>query len=274
MPSLSEIFGAFTDWLSALNPLWVFVSGAILANVRLILGAFNAVTVHAFRILRGFHLRNYDPNIVNINRDIVRPDSYAIDCLLADRTLAEVIKNPFYAFRLSLAARMSTSEDPVVRFPRRRRWLGLGAPTPLDRQARTYRRVYGPIRSVIREMMSLVGSDYAMLGYPVEQHRLIVALAFEPDLPEADQHWRVFVVWEEALKALPQACPPIDDPRLAHRYETLRKIRKVYLSDNPEDAVRITSVTHWIIAPRALAEKIGPPPPRQKDQLEEIPRTP
>jgi hypothetical protein len=129
--------------------------------------------------------------------------------------------------------------------------------TPLDRLARTYRRVYGPVRSVIREMMSLVGSDYAMLGYPVEQHRLVVALAFEPDLPEADQHWRVFVIWEEVLKALPDECPPVGDPRLLHRYETLRKIRQIYLSKDPEDADRLTTVTHWIVAPAAFARSVG-----------------
>lgn len=253
MHDLSQIFDQFGDWLAALNPLWIFVSGAILANVRLIFGALNGLAQHVFRILRGFQLRRYDPNILNINRDIVRADAYAIDCILSDRMLIEVLKNSFYAFRLSLAAKHATAEDPVIRFLPRRRWLGVwGRPTPTIGRQRTYRRVYGPIRSVIREMMSLIGSDYAMLGYPVEEYRLVVALAFEPDLPENDQHWRVFVIWEEALKNLPEQCPPVKDPRLVHRYETLRKIRRIYLSDDPEDAHRLTTVTHWILSPHAF----------------------
>jgi hypothetical protein len=260
MLDLSSVWSAFNDWLAALNPLWIFVSGAIFANLRLILGAFNALSLHAFRILRGFHLRAYDPNILNINRDIVRADSYAIDCLLADRILTEVIKNHFYAFRLSLAARLCTEADPVVRLPRRRRYLGLFGPlTSAEAQERAYRRIYGPVRSVIREKMSLTGSDYAMLGYPVEQHRLVVALAFEPDLPLADRHWRVFVVWEEALRTLPETCPPVQDPRLVHRFETLKKIRDVYLSNNPQDTYRLTSVTHWIVPPAALSASLGAP---------------
>lgn len=254
MHDFTQIFEALGDWLATLNPLWIFVSGAILTNVRLILAALNGLAQHVFRILRGFHLRRYDPNILNINRDIVRADAYAIDCILSDRMLIEVLKNSFYAFRLSLAARHATSDDPVIRFPPRRRWFGLwGDAVASTGRQQTYRRVYGPIRSVIREMMSLIGSDYAMLGYPVEEYRLVVALAFEPDLPGNDQHWRVFVIWEEALKSLPERCPPVKDPRLVHRYETLRKIRRIYLSDKPEDAHRLTTVTHWILSPRAFA---------------------
>jgi hypothetical protein len=56
----------------------------------------------------------------------------------------------------------------------------------------------------------------------------VLALTYEKNIPGRDQHFRCMMVWEEALKALPADCPPVDHATYRTRHRTLCLIAAHY----------------------------------------------
>ena len=68
------------------------------------------------------------------------------------------------------------------------------------------------------------------------------ALTYERGIPGRDQHFRCMMVYEEALRRMPDKCPPIEHPQYQTRFRTLQCIAVAY-ARHPE---RFGVVKLWL----------------------------
>src|SRR5262249_5577923 len=66
------------------------------------------------------------------------------------------------------------------------------------------------------------------LGRPMAEYRFVIALTFEKLSSRRARHLRAMVMWEEALRKLPSACPRVDFDEHRTRFRTLQAIARQY----------------------------------------------
>lgn len=198
------------------------------------------------------YVRGDDRNTVNVTLNVIVDDRLEFDTLVADRRLWEVWPNTYRVQMIRAAARRASVDNPVLRFPdpprvpKRKGLLGRVRTTVHDaltsahviengRQQRVrlekeddYRAAYGPLVSLVSETAS---NDHAIdlaVGRPMDEYRFVIALTFEKLSNRRARHLRALVMWEEALKNLPEHCPRVEFPEHKTRFRTLQAIARQY----------------------------------------------
>jgi hypothetical protein len=173
-----------------------------------------------------FYSRSNNPNEINVTLNILADGRLDIDTIVADRKLVEIYHNAFIAQVIKLSARRTTVEVPVVTFPVKRKtgWLRLSRKT----HEHIYEAVYNPLISRVSEQTNSIFSFMKSVGLPMIEYRFVLALTYEKNIPNRDQHFRCMMIWEETLKCLPDRCPGIDHQEYATRFRTLKSIAAHY----------------------------------------------
>jgi hypothetical protein len=261
---LRDNFGQIGDGLLfGLGVLAVYL-GAVFtgALIRSLGGAGSKGLAVAGRYVTGwfYYLRGDDRDIINITLNMIVDNKLKFDTLVADRRTWFVWPNAFRQQMIRRAARRTTVEDPVIRFPQvsvrtPRTWAGrvrqrcgemvYGSLTTVKIMSNgkrqrvrlqpedDYKATYGPLISLVSEKCS---NDHAIdlaLGRPMDEYRFIIALTFEQLSNRRARHLRAMVMWEEQLLNLPAECPQVEKEEHRTRFCTLQEIARQYRA-NPE----------------------------------------
>jgi hypothetical protein len=198
------------------------------------------------------YVRGDDRNTINVTLNVIVDGRLEFDTLVADRRIMEVWPNTYRVQMIRSAARRTTIENPVLRFPdqvrvpKRKGLFGRVGNTVHDVLTSThmiengkeqrvrlekeddYRAAYGPLVSLVSETAS---NDHAIdlaVGRPMDEYRFVIALTFEKLSDRRARQLRALVMWEEALKRLPEHCPGVECTEHKTRLRTLQAIAKQY----------------------------------------------
>jgi hypothetical protein len=226
------------------------------ALIRSLGGAGSKGITVAGRYVQGwFHyLRGDSRDIVNVTLNMIVDDRLRFDTVVADRRLWFVWPNAYQQAMIRRAARLTTEDDPVIRFAERRpapkSWSGrfrrrcgeivhdllASAKVVTDGKARRvrllreddYKATYGPLISLISEKCSNVDSIDLALGRAMNEYRFVIALTYEKLSDRRARHLRAMVMWEETLLSLPSEFPHFERKEHQTRYRTLQAIARQY----------------------------------------------
>jgi hypothetical protein len=270
--SLSDNAGQVLDGLLfGLGVLAVYV-GAVLtgALVRSLAGAGTKGLTVLSRHATGWldYMRGDDRNTVNVTLNMVIDNHLKFDTIVADRRVWSVWPNAYRVHLIRRAARRTTADNPVLAFPQEtlprngvsRRFTealasvkvvenGRSKRVPLIRED-DYRATYAPLISLISERCTNDDSLDLALGRPMDEFRFVIALTFEQLNSRRARHLRAMVMWEEALRTLPEEMPRVDSEEHRTRYRTLLAIARQY-REQPE---RFGIVKVW--RPRYVAADV------------------
>lgn len=270
--SLSDNASQVLDGLLfGLGVLAVYV-GAVLtgALVRSLAGAGTKGLTVIGRHATGWldYMRGDDRNTVNVTLNMVIDNHLKFDTIVADRRVWSVWPNAYRVHLIRRAARRTTADNPVIAFPQEvssrngvsRRLTeavasikvvenGRSKRVPLIRED-DYRATYAPLISLISERCTNDDSLDLALGRPMDEFRFVIALTFEQLNSRRARHLRAMVMWEEALRTLPEETPRVDSEEHRTRYRTLLAIARQY-RENPE---RFGIVKVW--RPRYVAADV------------------
>jgi hypothetical protein len=198
------------------------------------------------------YVRGDERNTINITLNIIVDGRLEFDTLVADRRIWEVWPNTYRVQMIRSAARRTTIENPVLRFPdparmpKRKGLVGRVGNTVHDvltsahviengKEQRVrlekeddYRAAYGPLVSLVSETAS---NDHAIdlaIGRPMDEYRFVIALTFEKLSDRRARQLRALVMWEEALKRLPEHCPGVEYAEHKTRLRTLQAVAAQY----------------------------------------------
>jgi hypothetical protein len=172
------------------------------------------------------------------------------DTLIADRRLWYVWPNAYRIHLIRKAAKRTTKDDPVVHFPAekprrgiRQRITDTVASVKISENGRServplirdddYRAAYAPLIALIAEKCSGEGSIDLAAGWPMDEHRFVIALTFEQLDRRRARHLRAMVMFEPMLLGLSEELPRVDFEEHKTRYRTLLAIAKQY-REHPE----------------------------------------
>ncbi|WP_342362005.1 hypothetical protein [Terrarubrum flagellatum] len=229
------------------------ILGALLGSLALLYsGLFRSlgavVSKFSMPILMGwwFYSRADNPNKLNVTLNILASGRLDIDTIVADRLLTDVYKNHFIAQLLKLAARRTTRDNPLITLktkPRHKKWIQFSSKT----EKQLYEAIYNPLISEVSEKTNNIFSFMGSVGLPMRTFRFVLALTYERGIPGRDQHFRCMMVYEEALRRLPERCPDIDHKQYETRFRTLLCIAQSY-EKHPErfGVVKLWLPEHWV----------------------------
>jgi len=264
--------------LFGLGVLAVYV-GAVLtgALIRSLGGAGSAGLTMAGRYLQGWfdYLRGDDRNTINVTLNMIVDGHLKFETFVANRRIWYVWPNSYRMLMIRRSAKRTTIDDPIVLFPDhprppksvlervRRHWRnrvhavvtsstivenGKAQRVRLIRED-DYKAVYGPLISLVSEKCNNDNAIDLALGRPMEEHRFVIALTFEKLHNRHARHLRALVMWEEALRNLPEECPRVDFEEHKTRFRTLQAIARQY-AENPH---RFCVVKVWRPKPMVVA---------------------
>jgi hypothetical protein len=270
--NLSDNAGQVLDGLLfGLGVLAIYV-GAVLTGtlVRSLAGAGTKGLTVLGRHATGWldYMRGDDRNTVNVTLNMVVDNHLKFDTIVADRRVWAVWPNAYRVHLIRRAARRTTADNPVLAFPQEtlprngvsRRFTealasvkvvenGRSKRVPLIRED-DYRATYAPLISLISERCTNDDSLDLALGRPMDEFRFVIALTFEQLNSRRARHLRAMVMWEEALRRLPEDMPRVDSEEHRTRYRTLLAIARQY-REQPE---RFGVVKVW--RPRYVAADV------------------
>jgi hypothetical protein len=270
--SLSDNAGQVLDGLLfGLGVLAVYV-GAVLtgALVRSLAGAGTKGLTVLSRHATGWldYMRGDDRNTVNVTLNMVIDNHLKFDTIVADRRVWSVWPNAYRVHLIRRAARRTTTDNPVLAFPQEassrngvsRRLTEAVASVKIIENGRSkrvplireddYRATYAPLISLISERCTNDDSLDLALGRPMDEFRFVIALTFEQLNSRRARHLRAMVMWEDALRTLPEEMPRVDSEEHRTRYRTLLAIARQY-REHPE---RFGIVKVW--RPRYVAAEV------------------
>jgi hypothetical protein len=243
--------------LFGLGVLAVYL-GAVATGVliRSLGGAGTKGITIAGRYVQGwfYYLRGDDRDIVNVTLNAIVDDRLRFDTLVADRRIWFVWPNAYRQRLIRIAARQTTEDDPVIRFPQRapaaNSWAGrfrsrcrdmvhnalASVKIVKDGKARRvrlqreddYTATYGPLISLVSENCSNENAIDLALGRPMDEYRFVIALTYERLTNRRARHLRAMVMWEEGLLGLPAECPRVEKEEHKTRFRTLQAIARQY----------------------------------------------
>jgi hypothetical protein len=211
------------------------------------------------------YVRGDERSTINVTLNTIVNGKLEFDTLVADRRITDVWPNTYRVQMIRHAARKTTLDNPVLRFPdapRTRKPHGLGAriravvhdaltsahvmengreqKIRLEKE-NDYRAAYGPLISLVSETASNDNAIDLALGRDMDEYRFVIALTFEKLSNRRARHLRAMVIWEEALKNFPEHCPQVEFPEHRTRFRTLQAIATQYRA-HPE---RFGIVKFW-----------------------------
>jgi hypothetical protein len=223
------------------------------ALVRSLGGAGSKGLTFIGRYVQGwfFYLRGDDRDIINVTLNMIVDGQLKFDTLVADRRMWMVWPNAYRAALIRRAAKRTTPDNPVILFPPRRERAPSGFLHWCDDKVRSvlasahiveggksrrvrlmpeddYKATYGPLISLISEKCANDNAIDLALGRPMDEHRFVVALTFEKLHDRRARHLRAMVMWEPALRNLPDQCPGVDFEEHRTRFRTLQAIAHQY----------------------------------------------
>lgn len=243
--NLSQIFDGV---LFGIGALAVYVGAVITgALIRSLAGAGSKGLTVLGRHATGWfdYVRGDDRNTVNVTLNMVVDNHLKFDTIVADTRIWRVWPNAYQIHLIRRAARRTTSDDPVIKFPGRAPPKGIGgritttlASVKVTENGRSrrvpmlreddYRATYAPLISLISERCTNDDSLDLALGRPMNEYRFVIALTFEQLHSRRARHLRVMVMWEQALLELPDEMPHVDVEEHKTRYRTLLAIARQY----------------------------------------------
>lgn len=282
MDEISQNAGQILDGLLfGLGVLAVYL-GAVAtgALVRSLGGAGSKGLTYLGRYATGWvdTLRGDDRTTINVTLNMVVDGHLKFDTMVADRRIWTVWPNAYRMQMIRAAAKRTSADNPVVTFPApakaaKPRTLAARLREAIhDRLASAhivengtrrrvrlmkeddYRATYGPLISLVSETCANDDSIDLALGRPMDEYRFVIALTFEKLSNRRARHLRAMVMWEEALLALPAACPRVDAEEHKTRFKTLQAVARQYRA-HPE---RFGVVKVW--RPKGLWENARRPP--------------
>lgn len=226
------------------------------ALIRSLGGAGSKGLTFAGRYATGWvdYLRGEDRTTVNVTLNMIVDNHLKFDTIVADRRIWYVWPNTYRMQMIRRAAKRTTPENPVIRFPApdgtaRRRGLlnrcgeavgGYLASVKVMENGRMrrvrltkeddYRAIYGPLISLVSEKCTNDNAIDLALGRPMQEYRFVVALTYEKLNNRRARHLRAMVMWEDALLNLPAECPRVDFEEHKTRFKTLQAIAREYRS--------------------------------------------
>ena len=176
---------------------------------------------------------------------MVVDDHLKFDTIVADKRVWSVWPNAYRVHLIRRAAKQTTADDPVIKFPQARPANGLSGRitntlasvkvTENGRRRRVpmmreddYRATYAPLISLISERCTNDDSLDLALGRPMNEFRFVIALTFEQLHSRRARHLRAMVMWEPMLLNLPDEMPRVDFEEHKTRYRTLLAIARQY----------------------------------------------
>jgi hypothetical protein len=192
------------------------------------------------------YMRGDDRNTVNVTLNMVVDGHLKFDTIVADRRVWNVWPNAYRVYLIRRAAKKTTVDDPVIRFPEtdelrrgmRQRVVSFVTSVKVTENGRTqrvqlqrendYRATYGPLISLVSEKCTNDDSIDLALGRPMEEHRFVIALTFEQLSTRRARHLRAMVMWEQALLNLSSEMPRVDFEEHETRFRTLQAISRHY----------------------------------------------
>jgi hypothetical protein len=196
------------------------------------------------------YVRGDDRNTVNVTLNMVIDNQLKFDTIVADTRIWRVWPNAYRIHLIRQASKRTTRDDPVIKFPARRRKKGIGRRitnalasikvtengrsrrVPLVRED-DYRATYAPLISLISERCTNDDSLDLALGRPMNEYRFVIALTFEQLHSRRARHLRAMVMWEKSLLELADEMPDVEIEEHKTRYRTLLSIARQYRA-NPE----------------------------------------
>jgi hypothetical protein len=243
--NISQVFDGL---LFGLGVLAVYL-GAVLtgALIRSLAGAGTKGLTALGRHATGWldYVRGDDRNTVNVTLNMVIDNHLKFDTIVADRRIWSVWPNAYRVHLIRRAAKQTSADDPVIKFPKTVPANGLSGRitstlasinvTENGRRRRVpmmreddYRATYAPLISLISERCTNDDSLDLALGRPMNEFRFVIALTFEQLHSRRARHLRAMVMWEKALLELPEEMPRVDVEEHKTRYRTLLAIARQY----------------------------------------------
>jgi hypothetical protein len=243
----------FDGLLFGVGVLAVYL-GAVLtgALIRSLAGAGTKGLTALGRHATGWfdYVRGDDRNTVNVTLNMVIDNQLKFDTIVADTRVWSVWPNAYRVHLIRQAAKRTTRNDPVIKFPLRRRTKGLGrritntlASVKVTENGRSrrvplvreddYQATYAPLISLISERCTNDDSLDLALGRPMNEYRFVIALTFEQLHSRRARHLRAMVMWEKSLLELPDEMPEVEVEQHKTRYRTLQTIAQQY-REHPE----------------------------------------
>lgn len=262
----------FDGLLFGLGVLAVYLGAVITgALVRSLAGAGTKGLTVLSRHATGWvdYVRGDDRNTVNVTLNMVVDNHLKFDTMVADTRIWWVWPNAYQIHLIRRAAKRTTSDDPVLKFPDRPQPKGLGGRitsrlasvrviengrsrrVPMLRED-DYRATYAPLISLISERCANDDSLDLALGRPMNEYRFVIALTYEQLDSRRARHLRAMVMWEKALLELPDEMPHVEVEQHKTRYRTLLTISRQYRA-HPE---RFGVVKVW--RPRSAMAEAAP----------------
>lgn len=238
----------FDGLLFGLGVLAVYL-GAVLtgALIRSLAGAGTKGLTVLGRHATGWfdYVRGDDRNTINVTLNMVIDNHLKFDTIVADTRLWWVWPNAYRVHLIRRAARRTTVDDPVLKFPQAQPAKGMSrritntvASTKIVENGRSrrvpmmreddYRATYAPLISLISERCTNDDSLDLAIGRPMSEYRFVIALTFEQLHSRRARHLRAMVIWEKALLELPEEMPRVDVEEHKTRYRTLLAISRQY----------------------------------------------
>jgi hypothetical protein len=243
----------FDGLLFGVGVLAVYI-GAVLtgALIRSLAGAGTKGLTVIGRHATGWfdYVRGDDRNTVNVTLNMVIDNQLKFDTIVADTRIWRVWPNAYRIHLIRQASKRTTRDDPVIKFPARRRKKGIGRRitnalasikvtengrsrrVPLVRED-DYRATYAPLISLISERCTNDDSLDLALGRPMNEYRFVIALTFEQLHSRRARHLRAMVMWEKSLLELADEMPDVEIEEHKTRYRTLLAIARQY-REHPE----------------------------------------
>ena len=243
----------FDGLLFGVGVLAVYI-GAVLtgALIRSLAGAGTKGLTVIGRHATGWfdYVRGDDRNTVNVTLNMVIDNHLKFDTIVADTRIWRVWPNAYRIHLIRQASKRTTRDDPVIKFPARRRKKGIGrritntiSSTRIMENGRTrrvpmmreddYRATYAPLISLISERCTNDDSLDLALGRPMNEYRFVIALTFEQLHSRRARHLRAMVMWEKSLLELADEMPDVEVEEHKTRYRTLLAIARQY-REHPE----------------------------------------
>lgn len=226
------------------------------ALIRSLGGAGSKGITVAGRYVQGwfYYLRGDSRDIVNVTLNMIVDNRLRFDTVVADRRIWLVWPNAYQQAMIRRAARLTTEDDPVIRFAERRppprSWGGrfrrrcgeivydllASVKVVTNGKARRvrllreddYKATYGPLISLISEKCSNIDSLDLALGRAMLEYRFVIALTYEKLSNRRARHLRAMVMWEESLLNLPTDFPNFERKEHETRFRTLQAIARQY----------------------------------------------
>lgn len=183
------------------------------------------------------HSKNENWGVVNVTLNTVHEGHLKYDTIVSDKRLADVWVNDYLVRAIKAAGAKTTETDPVLKFT-------LGSLPKMtsklvqfykDHKRRVevkresdYSIIYNPVISLIAERFTNAGSLAMALKKPVKEYSFVLALTFEKVPDVRARHFRIMMINEDELLALPDKFPKLSRPEHGTRYKTLLSIRDQY----------------------------------------------